>query len=504
MIWTIAKKEFFEKILDFRVIISFVIALMLTVVVAFVVGEDYKASKARYDQEVVATENEYRSIRVFGEFSREVIFPPSPLSVFSKGSGLPAPMSVTVSATKVPKFEPKIAASNVFLRIYDSLDLVTVFRILFALLVILLTFDSFSGEKESGTLRLVMSTSAGRLQLFFGKVLGAFLVVSAVNLATYALAMLGVQWVSGIAFAGVDYLRASLILCVTVLYMLVFASLGICASLLFRHSSTSLVVSLLVWFLTAIVQPNLNTFLATELFSVPRFKDVEPALVQREEEVDKEIERFEKERQPLNKTRTSYGSDTRITDAEYEVLESAIEKVYIRKKYIEAAEEGWRRYQQVYLEPLRRQAALNFILDLVSPAAQLKRSVPVLSCTDVDNYETFFEKARQYRSQCSEYLNRKGVFSTNAQLYFSRLKKEDINAEATGRRMELYKKDPSTIPWIHQQPPLDLSDAPSYRVTEASVMADTSRIVPNVGLLLLYSVLLGIGAIAALNKYDVR
>ena len=46
VIWVIAKKEFLQKILDFRVIISFVIAILLTLVVAFVVGQDYQTRNA--------------------------------------------------------------------------------------------------------------------------------------------------------------------------------------------------------------------------------------------------------------------------------------------------------------------------------------------------------------------------------------------------------------------------------------------------------------------------
>jgi uncharacterized membrane protein YraQ (UPF0718 family) len=45
VIWVIAKK-FLEKILDFRVITSFVIAILFTLVVAFVVEQDYQTRNA--------------------------------------------------------------------------------------------------------------------------------------------------------------------------------------------------------------------------------------------------------------------------------------------------------------------------------------------------------------------------------------------------------------------------------------------------------------------------
>lgn len=504
MIWTIARKEFLEKILDFRVVASMVIAIVFTLVVAYVVGENYKATKASYDQEVTAAENDYREIRVYSEFGRRLVFPPSPLAVFSTGSGLPAPLALEVSPTKVPKFEPRLAASGVFLRIFDSLDLLTVFRVLFALLVTLLTYDSFAGEKETGTLRLLLSTSVSRLQLFLGKCLGVFLIVVAVSTMTYALAMLCVRWIAGIGLASSDYVRAFIALCSTLLYLLLFTMMGLCNSILFRHSSTSLVVSLLVWFIIAIVQPNINSFLATEFSVIPRFRDIEPALQAREDELDKKVDRLTKDAVPSDKPNAIYGALTRLTDAEFGVLEYAIKRAQLEKEYIDAAEYSWRQYQEIYLLPLRRQATLNHALDLVAPAAMFRRCTSVLSRTDVDNYESFFERAREYRHQCIDYLDRKGVYSNNAHLFFSRLAKEEINYEATAQRMERYKKDRSFIPWIDQQPPLDLRDAPSYTLTEANLVGDASRIALELGLMLLYCVLLGTTGIIVLNKYDVR
>ncbi|MEK6572550.1 MAG: hypothetical protein AABZ61_14350, partial [Bacteroidota bacterium] len=56
MIWTVAKKEFLEKILDARVGISFLIAIALTIVTTLVVGEDYQTKKAAYDQAIAKAE----------------------------------------------------------------------------------------------------------------------------------------------------------------------------------------------------------------------------------------------------------------------------------------------------------------------------------------------------------------------------------------------------------------------------------------------------------------
>jgi hypothetical protein len=227
-------------------------------------------------------------------------------------------------------------------------------------------------------------------------------------------------------------------------------------------------------------------------------------MLQSEREVDREVEQFDEEDQAVTKGKVIYGGGMRITDAEYEVLDHALRKVQFQPKYVQAAEDGWKRYQQLYLEPLEKQASFKYALDLFSPAAMFKRSASILSRTDVTNYETFFQEARRYRSQCIEYLDHKAVYTINAHLFFSRLKKEDIHPEATARRIKLYQQDPSLVPWIHSLPPLDLSDAPTFQPTEASFLADISRISLHVGLLLFSSIVLAVAAVGPLSRYDVR
>lgn len=510
MIWMVAKKEFLEKILDFRVIVSFAVAGLVAVLVALVAGQDYQTRKASYDREVARCEAAYRDIRLFSQLSRELVFPPSPLSFLSHGRDLPTPITVMASRERVPAYIPGDFASNSFVRTFESLDLALVFRTLFALLVILLTFDSFTGERESGTLRAMLSTSISRLQIFSGKVLGIVGVVSTVTLLTYLLALTSIQWISGISFTGEQYACAFASYCLTIVYLTLFAFIGMVASLVVRQSATSLVLALLVWFVIAVIQPNFNTFLASELSSVPRLVEIGPELKQRVDQVWEEASRFRAENQSIEKSYKAYGVGTiggliyQVADAEYPFLEYTMKLVALQRKLIAATDEAWRSYEELYLRRLEYQASLNTLLDLLAPAAMYNQSVAFLSHTSIANYELFLEHARRYRSDCIQYLDRKGVFGSRAFLFFSRLREEDLTPEATARRMESYHRDPSAIPWIQRQPPLDLSDAPIFEEQQSRFAEDLIKTIPAFSMMLFYMILLALAGMRLLNQYDVR
>jgi len=515
VIWTIAKKEFLEKILDARVTISFLIAITLTIVTTFVVGEDYQTKKTAYDQAIAKAEADLKEVKVFSQYKPDLAYSPSPLIVFSRGVDLPSSIVLNIRPDWVPRYEQTTVGSNPLMRIFDTLDVATVLRILFALLVILLTYDSFSGEKENGTLQMILSNPVSRVRVLTGKIIGALMIVAVVAVLTFVITLIVLQAVSRIALSSGDYLRAFIILVATLLYLAIFAILGSLASIRLHHSSTSLIVLLFLWFVVAILQPNASTYLASELKTVPRLEDIKPTLDAASESYLAELERLQgqyatilndRSRQKYIEVQMAWGQTylyMALADADYEILEYAIKQAQIYRKSVGAADGEWQLYKSLYLDKLDRQLHWKRLIDLISPAALFTHSAAVLSRTDIDNFEDFMKQAREFRNQYIGYLDGKGVFSTNAHLFFSRLTREQIDPAETERRLAQYAKDPSTIAWIRNQPPLDLTDSPRFKTQAYAVLDDVGKAGGTLFLLILYAVVLLALSDWSLRAYDV-
>lgn len=482
MIWTITKKEFLQKLLDLRVTVSFLIVVALTLVSCFVAGEHYQVQKAISDAAIAKAQSDLSNVKVYSQYTPDIVFPVSPLSVFSAGAGIPSPVVVKIQVDEVPQYRPIAATSNPLMNIFDTFDISTIIRVLFSLLVVLLTYDSFAGEKEDGTLRLAVSNSVSRLQLLIGKLSGTLLIVAAMVVMTFGIATLFLQTVASIYFSGADYARVFFAAIDSILYLWVFAVFGILVSIKFSSSSASLTTLLFVWLFVAILQPNLNKYLASEYTKIPRLSDIQPALSEASSSYEKKMEELKRSRgnvmRDADRRIGSMGGDilyTVLPDAHYDQLQYMIAQVRLYGNSMRSADDEWNLYRHLYLDKLDSQLHFERLLELFAPAGTFSHSVSILCGTDIDNLDRFMGQAREYRREYLRYLDEKGVFSNNAQLFFSRLTSNEINPDATARRFALYAKDPSEIPQPDKLPPLGLSDAPGFADRKFSLSSDLGR-----------------------------
>jgi ABC-type transport system involved in multi-copper enzyme maturation permease subunit len=521
MIWIIAKREFFEKILDFRVIVSFVIAIVLTVVATIIAGTDYHVRKAEYDKLTAEYQLQLKSVKVYSQYKPVVCYPPAPLSVLSRGIDIPTPIKVDIALDNVPRYDLRSAGSNPMMSMFDTLDIATVVRVLFSLLVILLTFDSFSGEKENGTLRQTLSNPVARVNLLYGKFVGTLMIVAVVVCLTFLITVILVRTTSGISFSLDTYIRALFMAGATLLYLAVFAALGITASLWFRHSSTSLVMLLIVWFGVAILIPNLATYVASEWEGTGWLRKAQSSLAGDDCNVYDELARLQNERGNFFENgskhcyysapgrSSSFGSESWkmhpiITDADFDLLDYTMQQVRVYRKLGDCAERTFNKYSEFVLSHLDRQLGMKRVIDLFSPASIFTHAAGIVSRTDIDNIDNFYQQARRYRTDYLTYLDQKGVFSTNAYLYFSRLTREQVDRAATEQRMAQYAKDQALIPYIDDQPTLDLRDAPVFTSQESALRDDAARSLIVLTPLALYFILILILSGIILRSYDPR
>ena len=83
--------------------------------------------------------------------------------------------SARVSVGEVPEIKSAITSKNPLLSVFPVLDIALTFKLVISVLAILVIYDTMSGEREDGTLRLIMSNSIPRYQVLFGKFMGGMI-----------------------------------------------------------------------------------------------------------------------------------------------------------------------------------------------------------------------------------------------------------------------------------------------------------------------------------------
>ena len=141
-----------------------------------------------------------------------------------------------------------------------------------SLIALLFTFDSVSGEREQGALRLMLANSISRHTVLIGKFLGALISISIPFILAVSINLL-IIFASSNVYLGVEaWERLGIIFFIALLYTCLFLALGLLVSARVQRSAMSLVILLLAWVAFVIFVPNTFATIATG-FSSPMSSD---------------------------------------------------------------------------------------------------------------------------------------------------------------------------------------------------------------------------------------
>ncbi|MXX39851.1 MAG: ABC transporter permease subunit [Gemmatimonadetes bacterium] len=142
---------------------------------------------------------------------------------------------------------------------------VFIIGIVLSLVALLFTFEAIVGEKERGTLKLVMAQSLPRHTLLLGKFLGAMLVLSLVMILGVVVNLLLVLSLSEAHLGAGETVKLVGMVGLAVLYLSIFVSLGLWISVRSSSARASLVSVLLLWTCTSLIWPQTGGVLAARL-----------------------------------------------------------------------------------------------------------------------------------------------------------------------------------------------------------------------------------------------
>ncbi len=261
MIRTIAQREILEHLKSVRV--SAIILLVMAVVpLAVIVNQ--RAYQQRLDNFARLSTGQRGGFEM-GMRGTGGEYPayrrPSELSVLVTGADpfMPAYWSFTADGLQDG---PPAATPRGLAELAGEIDLLFVVRVVIGLLAFLLAFDVVSGERESGTLKVVLAQSVPRAQLLLGKIAGGSVTLLVTVLLAFILAVLTLQIVHVNPFTGRTVAALGLFFVASALYAVAFFAIGTLVSCLTASSRTALVSLLVVWVAFVLVIPRLATVAA--------------------------------------------------------------------------------------------------------------------------------------------------------------------------------------------------------------------------------------------------
>ncbi|MCS7312089.1 MAG: ABC transporter permease [Acidobacteria bacterium] len=235
----------------------------------------YEASRANYQERTQG--------RIGPDLQAEGYRPASPWLWVAGGLEPVLPTKVVVSRDGGVQIRHEGEVSNPLAFIFGPVDLAFVVGAVLSLLAMVFTFDSIAGEKERGTLGLLMAQPVARWQVVVGKVLGAYV------LLLIPLILAGVVGLIVLVGTGATAVWRGphgagvllLVIGVTLVFLLAMVALGVLVSAQTVRSTTALVTLLLLWTLMVLVIPKVSPMVAAVVYPVesPQVHDLRKQLL---------------------------------------------------------------------------------------------------------------------------------------------------------------------------------------------------------------------------------
>lgn len=263
-------KEVTENILTFRNAITTMLCLVLFVASIILLYQDYSARLANHN---------LRNIE--GQLSVErhprIAKRPTWLSFFARG--LDPNMGQLVRIWKSQPFGypggnvTAAAEANYLSSLFPVPDFSYLVATVMSLLALFFAFDAICGEKQHGTLRLMVANSVSRGEILLGKWLGGYVSFLMCVLPGLVLMLIVVALLPMVSLNGEDWLRIGVIIALSVIYLSSFFLLGLSISTRVHRQETALILILLIWLIWVIGVPNFGVLIARRLHSTPFVAD---------------------------------------------------------------------------------------------------------------------------------------------------------------------------------------------------------------------------------------
>ena len=486
--WTIARRELIDQACSLRFLAILFLVLLMTPLSIYVGVKDYQARLNDYNR---LSESKQEFLRTsssrflgFDDDSTaanelmvlRVLRAPQPLSILVHGMDGALPKYWDFSELGVQPGPPASTISRLA-DTFQHLDFEFLIRAVLGLLAALLGYDAVVGEKEAGTLRTALSHPISRRLFFTGKLLGGTITLLLALTLAFAIALLCFAWMAPSNLFDWSVLnKLGLIGITSAAYLICFYLMGLIVSSLTSSQKTSLLVTLVAWFLLVLTVAPVATLIARAAVPVQTFQSFD-------------AKRSDLEKKLSDRTAVQMGEIYReVTGAR----KGAVSRSLVRSN-LEELRKRFEAPYQMYLNQRRRkldvleqeyegqqesQQRIAHTIMMLNPALAFADVCTDLAGTGDNHYSSWQSAISNYYQQLEEVL-------------FDRPTTIRIHNGSASFLVSIY-------------PAPNMESLPAFAAPSEDPAAALQRSLPAAGILMLFIILFLVGGFAAFSRYDVR
>ena len=202
---------------------------------------------------------------------QEVITNPTKLSIISSNSNkLPNGLAYDFFREKFPQYYKSI---NEYYPKMIPLDWTNILLYFIGFLCIIFSYNAFSGEKELGTLKLMLVSRISRSHIIIGKFLSVLFALYVPLISGVIISIILIFVFPEIHLSPSDYIKILLSQIASLLFLSLNILLGFLISLLSTKSTSSLTLGILCWVILLVVLPLVSWIIGKNTVTIPSLSE---------------------------------------------------------------------------------------------------------------------------------------------------------------------------------------------------------------------------------------
>ncbi len=472
MIGLIVRKEVMENLLSLRFALS-----LLLVVATFAVGGFAFVSK--YEQQVQdysvdsnrsLTNLRDRTTRLYrvAFHQQEIYRAPKPLTLCVEGfeKSIPNYYRLNAFSRDCPEIKGR---TNALLFGFCDVDWVFIVSLFLSFGALVFSHDSLCGEKEKGTLALLLAGSVSRYKILLGKYIAAMLTLGIPLLLGVLMSLLIVTHSKAVAIHAGEWLKILTIMLMSFLYLSVFVLLGMFVSSRAKRSVISMVILLFVWVGLVMVVPSSGRTIAQAFRTVPTQAELQ-------KEINDAMGRLWNDC-----VAGKYGEKAGTATPNVNECDPPA-----RAQWRNDASEQRNRMIDEHVNRMIAQVTIGRQFTRVSPAEIYRQACEIIAGTGVQRFSQLCRQRARYQDELREYICSRDS-EDPASLH---LPSDDNYAAGAWKTISHARVDFDTVPKFHER---DLALGESLKLA-----------VWDIGLLVLFNLAFFAAAFVSFSHYDVR
>ncbi len=402
--------ELTQNLYNYKFILLLALSISLPIITVPLLIHDFHDRLQAYNLAVEKDAHDLRKIPAYSALQIAIHKPPSLLAIFSEGIENQTSNRVAVSLKQLLALDREPGRVNPFLALFPSFDLTTIVLMFFSIFALAFSYNLVCGEKEKGTLGLVLSHSVSRATFLLGKIAGGLVVLLIPLAFFFGITLVIIEVMSSEAIKSSEWKYAFLVLLASMLYTTVFYLLGVLFSTATHRPATSFLISFSCWAVLVVVMPQVVFNLSHRGGIDYSNNDIRRTAAGSVRIYYERIEKVVRENPPP-RWEFRFPASFVIHDAQPEVVTFYSRQIGGIEEDTAESFSSLIELQYEYYRALYAQQQKLLLLQLVSPAGIYYFLTTSLCGTGGPAYFSFLKACFRYRSELHGYFRSNNLFA---------------------------------------------------------------------------------------------